>query len=54
MGGAEVELHSFLPQGDEWLISRSGRFTPGKQRRYPLNGGRVGKNMATTLVSILL
>jgi len=39
-GGRQILLHSFLnttPDGGEWLASRPGRFTPDKERRYPLN-----------------
>jgi hypothetical protein len=35
-----IYLHPFLTSTldeDEWLTSRPGRFTPGKEPRYPLN-----------------
>ena len=35
----EAQIHSFLtsaPEGGEWSTLCSGRFTPGKRRRYPL------------------
>jgi len=38
-GGVELYLCSFLTSaldGDEWLTPHSGRFTPGKETRYPL------------------
>jgi hypothetical protein len=37
-GGVEAWLHSFLTSGlvgDEWSISRPGRFTTWKETRYP-------------------
>ena len=40
IGWAEVELHSFLtsgPNGGELSTTGSGRFTPAKEHRYPLN-----------------
>ena len=39
-GGVEVLVRSYLSPrlgGGEWSTSRSGRFTPGKELRYPLN-----------------
>ena len=44
-GGVEVKLHSFLTSvidGGEWQSSRAGRFTSGKEPRYPLKRGWVG------------
>jgi hypothetical protein len=38
-GGVEVQSHSFLISalaGGEWSASPPGRFTPGKETRYPL------------------
>ena len=38
-GGADVQRHSFLISaldGAEWSTTRPGRFTPRKERRYPL------------------
>jgi hypothetical protein len=43
--GSELQLHSFLTSaldGGEWLTSRSGRFTPGKEPRYPVNRRLAG------------
>jgi hypothetical protein len=39
-GEVDVSLHAFLTQGgqlvrDEWLVSRSGRFIPGKKPLLP-------------------
>jgi len=45
MGGAEVQLHPLLTSAlgwANWSVSCLGRFTPGKQPRYPLKGGCVG------------
>jgi hypothetical protein len=39
-GGVDVEIHIFLASalvGCEWTASRSCRFTPRKQHRYPLS-----------------
>jgi len=36
-------IHSYLyTNRGGWLTSRPGRFTPGEESRYPLNGSRVG------------
>ena len=51
IGGVEVQFHSLTSalDGGQWLTSRSGRFTPGKETRCPLysrlNGpqGRSGR-----------
>jgi hypothetical protein len=47
--GVGVQTHVFLTSalvGDEWSASRLGRFTPGKEPRYPLDrrlsGSRTG------------
>ena len=45
IGWAEVELHSFLtsvPNGGQLSTTGPGRFTPGNERRYPLNRGLGG------------
>jgi hypothetical protein len=44
IGGTEVQLHSLLTSdlGGEWLTARPGRFTPGKEPRYPFNSTLVG------------
>jgi hypothetical protein len=44
-GGVEIQLHSFFSLGArrcEWLKSRSGRLTPGKETRCPLHGWLLG------------
>jgi len=44
-GEAEVLLYSFItssPVGSEWWPPCPGRFTPGKEHRYPLNKRLVG------------
>jgi len=41
----EVLLHAFLTsalEGDVWLASRPGRFTPGEVPRYQLMAGWLG------------
>jgi hypothetical protein len=38
-GGADVESHAFLTSaldGGEWSVSRTGRFTPGKEPLVPI------------------
>jgi len=45
MGGADVQLHSFLTlalEGCEWSTSCPTHFTTGKEARYPLNR-RLGR-----------
>jgi len=41
MGGKEVQLYRFLTSlldEGEWSTSGPGRFSQGKEHRYPLNG----------------
>jgi hypothetical protein len=51
-GGVELLLQVFLTltlDGDEWLASRPGRFTPGKERTYWIRwwvGSRAGMDEA--------
>ena len=48
-GGAEIQLYSFFNFGARWVgwsTPRPGRFTPGKETRYPLYrrlGGSQGR-----------
>jgi len=36
--GMAPPILNFRKDGGEWSTSGSDRFTPGKERRYPLNG----------------
>jgi len=50
-GGVDAQFHSFLILSldrGEWLTSRCGRFTPGKQLRYSMNLKKESNTTTTT------